>query len=57
MDVLREGIYLRSYAQKDPKIEYKREGFDLFQDMFISMKRQAAAMLFKPLLSGLMPLK
>jgi len=47
MDVLREGIYLRSYAQKDPKIEYKREGFDLFQDMFVSMKRQAASMLFK----------
>ncbi len=47
MDVLREGIYLRSYAQKDPKIEYKREGFDLFQDMFVSMKRQASSMLFK----------
>ena len=47
MDVLKEGIYLRSYAQKDPKIEYKREGFGLFQDMFAAMKRQASDMLFK----------
>jgi len=47
MDVLREGIYLRSYAQKDPKIEYKREGFDLFMEMFSSMKEQATDMILK----------
>ncbi len=47
MDVLREGIYLRGYAQKDPKIEYKREGFELFQEMFTSMKEQASNMIFK----------
>lgn len=33
MDYLREGIGLRGYAQRDPKLEYKKEGFDLFQDM------------------------
>ena len=33
MDHLRQGIGLRSYGQKDPKLEYKKEGFDLFQIM------------------------
>ncbi len=33
MDYLREGIGLRGYAQKDPLIEYKKEAFDLFQEM------------------------
>ena len=47
MDVLRDGIYLRGYAQKDPKLEYKREGFELFVQMFTSMKEQATDMVFK----------
>ncbi|MBI3831373.1 MAG: preprotein translocase subunit SecA [Planctomycetes bacterium] len=47
MDVLRDGIYLRGYAQKDPKLEYKREGFDLFLEMFNSMKEQAADLVFR----------
>jgi preprotein translocase subunit SecA len=33
MDHLRQGIHLRGYGQKDPKIEYKKEGFELFQIM------------------------
>ena len=33
MDHLRDGIGLRGYGQKDPKQEYKREGFEIFQDM------------------------
>ncbi|HEY2029200.1 MAG TPA: preprotein translocase subunit SecA, partial [Myxococcales bacterium] len=33
MDHLRQGIHLQGYAQKDPKIEYKKEGFELFQIM------------------------
>ncbi|MCY3023554.1 MAG: SEC-C metal-binding domain-containing protein, partial [Planctomycetota bacterium] len=47
MDALREGIYLRSYGQKDPKLEYKREGFALFEEMFNSMKEQASDMVLK----------
>ena len=39
MDHLKEGISLRSYGQKDPLLEYKREGFSLFRDM---MNRFAA---------------
>src|SRR5437899_6351565 len=33
MDHLRQGVHLRGYGQKDPKIEYKKEGFELFQIM------------------------
>ncbi|MBS2023113.1 MAG: SEC-C domain-containing protein, partial [Deltaproteobacteria bacterium] len=33
MDHLRQGIHLRGYGQKDPKVEYKKEGFALFQIM------------------------
>lgn len=38
MDHLREGIGLRGYGQKDPKQEYKREGFELFQEMLGRIK-------------------
>jgi len=37
MDHLREGINLRSYAQKDPKHEYKKEGFNLFATMMATI--------------------
>ncbi|HOE28117.1 MAG TPA: preprotein translocase subunit SecA [bacterium] len=33
MDALREGIFLRAYGQKDPLIEYKKEGFEMFSEM------------------------
>ena len=38
MDYLREGIGLRGYGYKDPKNEYKREGFELFQNMLYLIK-------------------
>ncbi len=38
MDQLRQGIHLRAYAQKQPKQEYKRESFELFQDLLFSIK-------------------
>ncbi|MFP4167394.1 MAG: preprotein translocase subunit SecA [Desulfonatronovibrionaceae bacterium] len=38
MDHLKEGIGLRGYGQKDPKQEYKREGFELFQDLLGRIK-------------------
>ncbi|MGD0093548.1 MAG: SEC-C metal-binding domain-containing protein, partial [Planctomycetota bacterium] len=47
MDALREGIYLRSYGQKDPKLEYKREGFALFEEMFNSMKEHVTDVILK----------
>ena len=41
MDHLREGIGLRGYGQRDPKLEYKREGFDMFQEMLYGIKEGA----------------
>ena len=38
MDQLRKGIHLRSYAQKNPEQEYKRESFELFQSMLGAIK-------------------
>ena len=38
MDGLRDGIGLRGYSQKDPKLEYKREGFALFQEMIFRIR-------------------
>ena len=38
MDQLRKGIHLRSYAQKNPEQEYKRESFDLFRSMLGAIK-------------------
>ena len=45
MDHLKEGIGLRGYGQKDPKQEYKREGFSLFQDLLFRIKENT----FQPL--------
>ncbi len=41
MDTLRDGIGLRGYGQKDPKLEYKREGFELFQAMIFRIRENA----------------
>ena len=38
MDALRDGIGLRGYGQRDPKLEYKREGFDMFQEMLFHIR-------------------
>lgn len=40
MDYLRQGIHLRGYAQKDPKQEYKREAFELFEAMLKAIARE-----------------
>ncbi|MGC8121598.1 preprotein translocase subunit SecA [Marinobacter sp. VGCF2001] len=45
MDHLRRGIHLRGYAQKNPKQEYKREAFNLFETMLDSMKRDVTRIL------------
>ena len=38
MDALRDGIGLRGYGQRDPKLEYKREGFEMFQAMLFQIR-------------------
>lgn len=45
MDYLRQGIHLRGYAQKNPKQEYKREAFQLFQNFLNSMKHEVVKLL------------
>ena len=40
LDHLRQGIHLRGYAQKDPKQEYKREAFELFDNMLSAVRRE-----------------
>jgi preprotein translocase subunit SecA len=40
LDHLRQGIHLRSYAQKNPKQEYKREAFELFANLLDTVKRE-----------------
>ncbi|QIZ78541.1 preprotein translocase subunit SecA [Ferrimonas lipolytica] len=47
MDHLRQGIHLRGYAQKNPKQEYKRESFELFQSMLESLKTDVISLLSK----------
>ena len=45
MDYLRQSIHLRAYAQKQPKQEYKRESFELFQDLLYNIKRDVVKLL------------
>lgn len=45
MDHLRQGIHLRGYAQKNPKQEYKRESFELFQNLLDTIKRDSIRLL------------
>ena len=45
MDYLRQGIHLRGYAQKNPKQEYKREAFELFEGMVTGMRQDVIMML------------
>lgn len=47
LDHLREGIGLRGYAQKDPLVEYKKEAFDLFEEMSKSIVSEILTRLYK----------
>ena len=46
MDYLREGIGLRAYSQRDPLVEYQREGFDMFGAMMDGIKEESVGYLF-----------
>ncbi len=47
MDELREGIGLRAYGQRDPLVEYQKEGYQMFADMMDSIKDEAIEFIFK----------
>ena len=46
MDALRESVGLRGYGQKDPLIEYKNEGYDMFLEMMTQMRRNVIYSMF-----------
>ena len=46
MDYLREGVSLRGYGQRDPLIEYQREGYDMFTAMMEGIKEESVSTLF-----------
>ena len=46
MDYLREGIGLRAYSQRDPLVEYQREGYDLFRTMMEAIGQESVGFLF-----------
>ena len=53
MDQLREGINLRAYGQKNPLLEYKSEGFGMFQEMMKDMNAVTAQRIFRTQLQGM----
>jgi len=46
MDSLKEGIHLQSYGQKDPLIEYKKEAFDMFEELLVRIRRDTVVLLY-----------
>jgi len=47
LDALREGINLRSFAQKDPLVEYKRESFDMFEELLYNIGKNSVRLLYR----------
>jgi len=47
MDEIKEGIYLRSYGQKDPLLEYKQEAFRQFVELIHDINLEAVSVAFK----------
>jgi preprotein translocase subunit SecA len=47
MDYLQEGIALRAYAQRDPLVEYQREGYDMFAAMMDAIKEESVGHLYR----------
>lgn len=47
VDVLRQGVGLRAYGQRDPLVEYKREAFDMFEELMGSIKQEVASAVFR----------
>jgi preprotein translocase subunit SecA len=46
MDALKEGVYLRAYGQKDPLVEYRREGFGMFEELIYRIKEETVSRIF-----------
>jgi preprotein translocase subunit SecA len=46
MDALREGVGLRAYGQRDPLVEYKREGYNMYEEMKVGLREEVVRILF-----------
>ncbi len=57
MDQLRKGISLRSYGHVDPVVEYKKEGFEMFEDLTASIQEDTVTLLLKAELRRVEPVK
>ncbi|ATY85924.1 preprotein translocase subunit SecA [Kyrpidia spormannii] len=55
MDHLRQGIHLRAYGQRDPLVEYKFEGFQMFEEMIHSIREEVATFIFKAYIAVAQP--
>ncbi len=55
MDYLKEGIGLRAMAQRDPLVEYQREGFDMFAGMLDGLKEESVGFLFNVAVEAVPP--
>jgi preprotein translocase subunit SecA len=53
MDQLREGINLRAYGQKNPLLEYKSEGFQMFQQMMVDTTSETVKRLYRTQIQGI----
>ena len=53
MDQLREGINLRAYGQKNPLLEYKSEGFQMFQQMMSDTTSETVKRLYSTQIQGI----
>ncbi len=47
LDMLKEGIFLRAYGQKDPVVEYKQESFRMFEDMLLRIRNETVMKIFR----------
>ncbi len=47
MDQMKEGVGLRAHAQRDPLIEFKKEGFAMFEVMYDSINQEVDEIIFK----------
>ncbi|ARU61113.1 preprotein translocase subunit SecA [Tumebacillus avium] len=52
MDQLRQGIHLRAYGQRDPLMDYKFEGFDMFEQMIHHIREEVVTYVFKSYVGG-----
>ena len=57
MDQFKSGIFLRAYAQRDPIVEFRKEGFDMFEQMIEEIKEDVVSMIYRVKLNNNIQMK